>query len=80
MNYNHRLPLRHARQAKTQLILRSLAAQAEMEQWSLLRDLPQKPMMLCKFKGQLTPEQMKRDLEFTPSPDTEPYRERLVVW
>lgn len=80
MDYNHRLPLRHARQAKTQPILRSLAAQAEMEEWPLLRDLPDKPMMLCKFKGRLTPEQMKQDLEFTPSPDNEPYRERLIVW
>jgi hypothetical protein len=80
MDYNHQLPLRHARQAKTQPILRSLVAQAELEEWPLLRDLPDKPLMLCKFKGRLTPEQMKQDLEFTSATDNEPYRERLIVW
>jgi len=75
-----RLPLRHARQAKTRPILRSLVIQAELEEWPLLRDLPDKPLMLCKFKGRLTPEQMKQDLEFAPATDNEPYRERLIVW
>jgi hypothetical protein len=75
-----RLTLRHARQTGAHPILRSLVAQAELEEWPLLRDLPDKPMMLCKFKGRLTPEQMKQDLEFAPASDNEPYREQLIVW
>lgn len=75
-----RLTLRHAEQMEMKPILRFFADLAETEEWPLLRDLPDKPMMLCKFKGRLTPEQMKRDLEFTPSPNNKPYRERLVVW
>jgi len=35
---------------------------------------------LCKFKGNLTPEQMQKDLHFTSAPDNEPYRERIVRW
>lgn len=75
-----RLTLRHARQTKTEPLLRSLATQAEVEQWPLLRDLPETPMMLCKFKGRLTPAQMRQDLEFTVAPDNEPYRERRIAW
>ncbi len=75
-----RLTLRHAKQIEIQPILRSFVVQAEVEEWPLLRDLPDKPMMLCKFKGRLTPEQMKQDLEFAPAPDNEPFRERLVTW
>jgi hypothetical protein len=75
-----RLTLRNARQTKTEFILRSLVAQAEVEEWSLLRNLPETPVMLCKFTGRLTSAQMKQDLEFTPAPDNEPYRERFVTW
>lgn len=75
-----RLALRHAKQTEMQSILRSLIAQAEMEEWPLLRDLPETPMMLCKFKARLTPAQMRQDLEFAPAPDNEPYRERLITW
>jgi hypothetical protein len=75
-----RLALQRARQMEIQPILRSLVAQAEVEEWSLLRDLPETPMMLCKFKGRLTPAQMKQDLEFAPAPDNEPYQERRIVW
>jgi len=75
-----RLTLRHARQMEIQPILKTLLFQAETEQWPLLRDLPEEPMMLCKFKGRLTPAQMKLDLEFTVAPDNESYRERKIAW
>ncbi len=75
-----RLRFRHARQAEIRLFLKSLPLQAEREQWPLLRDLPATPMALRKFKGRLTPAQMKQDLEFTAAPDNEPYRENKIVW
>ena len=75
-----RLTLRHARRAEAQNILRTLVAQAEVEEWPLLRNLPEEAMMLCKFKGRLTPAQMNRDLEFVAAQDNEPYRERRIAW
>ncbi len=53
---------------------------AEIEGWALFDDVPDKSMMLCKFKGRLTPDQMKQDLILKPAPDNEPYRETKVVW
>jgi hypothetical protein len=35
---------------------------------------------LCKFKGTLTPAQMRKDLELEPAADDAPYRERRVIW
>jgi hypothetical protein len=75
-----RLPLRHARQTRTHNVLSSLLNQAELEDWPVLRDLPNMPMVLCKFKGRLTPAQMREDLEFAAAPDNEAYRERRIVW
>jgi hypothetical protein len=75
-----RLALRHAGRTSPELLLRGLLAQAEIEEWPLLRDVPQRAMMLCKFKGRLTPTQMSQDLEFTPAQDNQPYRERKIVW
>jgi len=37
-------------------------------------------MWLCKFKGTLTPAEMKTDLVFAPSADLAPSREHLVRW
>lgn len=53
---------------------------AEFEEWALFDNVPDESMMLCKFKGRLTPEQMKQDLIFEPAADNEPYRETKVVW
>jgi hypothetical protein len=35
---------------------------------------------LCKFKGTLTPDQMRKDLDLEPAADDAPYREHRVVW
>jgi len=35
---------------------------------------------ICKFKGRLTPEQMRKDAEFTEAADDEPYRSHEIVW
>jgi hypothetical protein len=35
---------------------------------------------VTKFKGVLSPEQMKEDLQFTAAPDHEPVREHVIVW
>lgn len=35
---------------------------------------------LTKYRGLLTPEQMKEDLVFTPTEDRIPFRERKIVW
>jgi hypothetical protein len=38
------------------------------------------PSYLCKFKGTLTPEQMREDLVFALAEDREPYRKHFVTW
>lgn len=35
---------------------------------------------LCKFKGTMTPEQMRQDLFFSATADSTPYREHIVRW
>lgn len=35
---------------------------------------------LAKFKGTMTPAEMRHDLTFTPSSDAAPYREHIVRW
>jgi hypothetical protein len=35
---------------------------------------------LCKFKGTLTPAQMREDLKITFASDNEPYRQHIVKW
>jgi hypothetical protein len=75
-----RLPLRHARETDPQVTLRVLRMMAEIEGWTLFDDVPDESMMLCKFKGRLTPDQMKQDLILKPAPDNEPYRETKTVW
>jgi hypothetical protein len=39
-------------------------------------DLP----FLCKFKGMLTPEQMREDLDLTPAADRKAYRRHIITW
>jgi hypothetical protein len=75
-----RLTLRHAGQGKPQDVLKSLVATAAVEEWPVFQNLPETPMMLCKFKGRLTAAQMQEDLAFEPAADNEPYRERKTVW
>jgi hypothetical protein len=42
-------------------------------------DMP-KSMFICKFKERLSPEEMKRDIQFEFAQDNEPYKERIIVW
>ncbi|MFC2023424.1 DUF2330 domain-containing protein, partial [Chloroflexota bacterium] len=35
---------------------------------------------LCKFKGTLTPEQMREDLTLALAKDDEPYRKHIITW
>jgi hypothetical protein len=35
---------------------------------------------LCKFKGTLTPDQMREDLMLTLAEDDEPYRKHIIIW
>jgi hypothetical protein len=39
-------------------------------------DLP----LLCKFKGALTPKQMREDLTLTLAADRKPYRKHIIIW
>jgi hypothetical protein len=75
-----RLTLRHAGQSQAPEILRSLTTTAAIEEWPIFQNLPEIPMMLCKFKGRLAATQMREDLVFEAAADNEPYRERRTVW
>jgi hypothetical protein len=75
-----RLKLRFAGKAEAKNVLDLLLTLAQAEKWSLLDSVPDKSMMLCKFKDRLTPAEMKQDLVFEFAPDNNPYREGKVVW
>ena len=72
--------MRHARKIKDWDILNPLFVQAQIDGWSVFDDLPEAPMMLCKFKSRLTAAQMRQDLTFAAASDNEPYKERKIVW
>jgi hypothetical protein len=46
----------------------------------VLLEWEEKASYLCKFKGTLTPDQMREDLVFERVPDSTPYRARIVDW
>ena len=74
------LPLRHAiRLRAADLSNPSLIASSGKAR-RLFDGLPDTGMTLCKFKGILTPVQMKEDLVFEPTSDNTPYRETRIVW
>ncbi len=75
-----RLTLRHATQSKAQEILKLFSMTAAMEEWPVFQNVPETSMMLCKFKGRLTADQMKEDLVFERTVDNEPFREHKTVW
>jgi hypothetical protein len=76
-----RLPLRAAVQrASGQRPSHVAGNQPEPETQPAVPDTRDKSRMLCKFKGRLTAEQMREDLEFSVAPDDRPYRERKIVW
>jgi hypothetical protein len=52
-----------------------------MEFWESFPDLSILELRhLTKFKATLTPEQMRKDIEFHPDPNAPPYREHLYRW
>lgn len=75
-----RLKLRHAKRDRPGDIVGPVVQAMDPAKQALLDNLPEQSMMLCKFKGRLTPDQMKQDLILTPAPDNEPYRETKIVW
>jgi hypothetical protein len=74
-----RLTLRYAGETATAGPLKSIYLEMMLQERPILRALPE-TAMLCKFKGRLTPAQMREDLTFDPAPDDRPYRERMIVW
>jgi hypothetical protein len=75
-----RLKLRRAERGDPHSTVRPIVRAVDPDKQALFDDLPKQPMMLCKFKGRLTPGQMKQDLVLRPAPDNEPYRETKIVW
>ena len=75
-----RLELRHAHETNTDSVRNSLYVGDTEETIRPMESLPDKPMILCKFKGTLTTAQMREDLVLTPAPDNTLYRESMWVW
>jgi hypothetical protein len=79
LDCNKRLKLRYADKSQLDDLISNLLSNAEQEINDFFEGLPQ-PMIFCKFKGKLTPEQMKTDIVFESAPDNKPYRETKVLW
>ena len=58
----------------------SSSVTAGPDEYRELEGLPDKTMMLCKFKGTLTAAQMRDDLVFQAASDNTPYRETKWIW
>ncbi len=75
-----RLRLRYAGRFKEQIGIDDVPLiTSNPEERRLLDGMPT-DMMLCKFKGTLTPDQMKEDLVFEPAADNTPYRPTRIIW
>ncbi len=74
-----RLKLRYSDKSQSDSIISNLLSNAEQETIDFFEGLSQS-MILCKFKGKLTPEQMASDIVFDSAPDNKPYRETKVMW
>jgi hypothetical protein len=75
-----RLPLRYAGWQEWKVAPPSEGdPQPDLLAW-LFPQTGTKSMVLCKFKGRLTPGQMKEDLVFERAADSEPFRERRTTW
>jgi len=57
-----------------------LFVQTEEEAFWRMEGLPDKRMILCKFKGTMTAAQMREDLVFEATTDNAPYRETIWTW
>jgi hypothetical protein len=75
-----RLPLRDARAIPSGRVLERLWVMTGPDEFGLMEGLPDKAMMLCKFKGTMTAAQMREDLVFETAPDNAAYRETEWVW
>jgi hypothetical protein len=76
-----RLPLRHAREFELPAgFVPVLITSEEDELKGFFEGASSTNLMLCKFKGTLTPAQMKEDLVFEPAADNTPYHETRIVW
>jgi len=77
MSAGGRLPLRYAGPMGP----RWLSAWARDVNVAGFFDMPSEQCSyLSKFRGRLSPEQMRTDLVFAPDPDGRPYREIKIVW
>jgi hypothetical protein len=79
LDCNERLKLRYADKSQSDGLFSYLLSNAEQETKDFFEGLPQS-MILCKFKGKLTSEQMKSDIVFDNAADNKPYRETVVIW
>jgi hypothetical protein len=75
-----RLPLRHACEIPSGRVMKKLWVMTGPDEVGPMEGLPEKPMMLCKFKGTMTAAQMREDLVFEAAPDSAAYRETKWVW
>lgn len=75
-----RLKLRHARETHASSVTRGLYISTGAGTDGPMEGLPDKPMMLCKFKGTMTAAQMAEDLVFETAPDNVPYQETKWLW
>jgi len=75
-----RLLLRDAREIPSGRVIKRLWVMTGPDEFGLMKGLPIKPMMLCKFKGTMTTAQMRDDLVFEAVPDNAAYRETKWVW
>ncbi len=79
LSCNERMKLRYSGTIRTKDFFDSLLTYSQTETKSIFDGLSEK-MTICRFKGKLTSEQMKQDLEFEDAKDNEPFRERRIVW
>lgn len=79
LSCSERLALQYAGGKKSTYFMVDLLSSAEPESSDLSAGIP-KDMYLCKFKKKLTPEEMKKDLEFEIAKDNKPYREKKIIW
>ena len=78
---DRRLPVRYAGKGPRPFDLCDLMTDQDEAFWSKDELSGKYPFTrLAKFKGTLTPEQMRKDLEFLPDPNQTDYREHIYRW
>ena len=75
-----RLTLHYARKQHPRSVMDRVYFGTESDTFAPIEGLPDKPMMLCKFRGTMTAAQMAEDLVFESAPDNAPYRETIWTW